>query len=339
MSKKITLWVFIIVFLMPLTGYSYITVLLYHKFDEADSPSTSISSLMFMEQMEYLKANNYQVLSMRELAKCIKGEAPIPEKGVVITIDDGYISAYNKAIPILRKFNYPFIVFVASGAVGSRRCMDWEQLKKLTMWGGDVGCHSLTHPHLVDISKKEIEKEIILSKKIMQDGLGCKIEWFAYPFGEYDEYIRSVGIQAGYTLLMTSDPGSVGKETLPDVVPRQAIVGKNMDMKRFKEKLSRLPLMVSTRVPHPGRVESNIIRGIRIAIKDPQQYQPGQVQMFLSEKGRLSTVFDPVSGMVSCRDVLVLSRKVNRIITTARRRQDNHYAMHSYMIVLPEDKK
>ena len=61
--------------------------------------------------------------------------------------------------------------------------------------------------------------------------------------------------------------------------------------------------------------------------------------MFLSEKGRLSTVFDPVSGMVSCRDVLFLSRKVNRIITTARRRQDNHYAMHSYMIVLPEDKK
>ncbi len=339
MSKKIILGVFIIVFLMPFTGYSYITVLLYHKFDEADSPSTSISSLMFMEQMEYLKANNYKVLSIRELAQCIKGGAPVPEKGVVITIDDGYISAYNKAIPILRKFNYPFTVFIASGAVGSRRCMNWGQLKKLMEWGGDVGCHSLTHPHLVDISKKEIGKEIILSRKIIQNGLGCKIEWFSYPFGEYDEYIRSVGIQAGYTLLMTSDPGSVGKETLPDVVPRQAIVGKDMDMKRFKEKLSRPSLMVSTRVPSPGRLESNSIRGIRITIKDPDQYQPDQVQMFLSEKGRLSTVFDPANGILLCRDVLVLSRKVNRVITTARRRQDNHYAMHSYMIILPENKK
>ncbi|MCD6571275.1 MAG: polysaccharide deacetylase family protein, partial [Deltaproteobacteria bacterium] len=321
-----------------LTGYTYITVLLYHKFDEADSPSTSVSSAMFMEQMEYLSTRGYKVLSIRKLADCINGKATIPAKGVVITIDDGYISAYTKAVPILRRFNYPFTVFIASGAVGSRRCMSWEQLKELKRDGADIGCHSLTHPHLVDISEQEIEKEIILSKKIMEDNLGYKIEWFAYPFGEYDEYIRSAGIRAGYTLLMTSDPGSVGKETLLDIVPRQAIVGRNMTMKRFREKLNQPPLLISERIPPPGRLKSNTIRGVRITIKNPDQYQPDQVQMFLSEKGRLSTVFDPVTGRLLCKDVLILNRKVNRIIITARRKQDNNYAMRSYMIVLPRDK-
>jgi len=336
--SRLTLITVIIFLAMGTTANCYVTVLLYHKFDESDSPSTSISSSLFAEQMKYLKVHNYRVMPISELEKCINGKESFPDKGIVITIDDGYKSVYYKAIPILRAYGYPYTVFIAECAIGSKKCMDWNQLKEIIKQGGDIGCHSFSHPHLVDISHKDVRKELIYSKKIMENGLGRKIRWFAYPFGEYDDYIRETGRKAGYKLMFTSDPGSVGEQSLPDAIPRQAIVGENIDMKRFNEKLNRPPLIITKRTPESGRLKSNILNEIRVVIENPGLYLPGQVQMFLSEKGRLETQFDPVTGVLSCKGPVTLARKVNRIITTARRKLDKNYAMDSYMIVLPQAK-
>lgn len=316
--------------------HAYVTVLLYHKFDEADSPSTSTPGAMFEEQMDYLKEEGYRVLSMNELWECITGKMPVPEKAVVITIDDGYLSEYTRAVPVLKKHGFPFCIFIFTRAVGSRHFMTWEQLKEVLSLGGDVGSHTHTHPRLTDLAPEEIEEECRVSKRILEERLGIEAKWFAYPFGEYDNAVRSAGMKAGYRLLLTSDPGSVGVHTRSDLVPRQAIVGQNMDMQRFREKLGRPPLAVSNRLPERGRLGGRKLEGISITIEDPGSYHPGQVQMFLSEKGRLDTVFDPATGTIVCKEPITLTRKVNRIITTARRKSDNLFAMDSYMVVLPE---
>jgi peptidoglycan/xylan/chitin deacetylase (PgdA/CDA1 family) len=315
----------------------YVTVLLYHKFDEADSPSTSTPTAMFAQQMEYLHAQRYEVMSMDELYKCITGERPVPDKAVVITLDDGYLSEYTQAIPILKEHGYPFCVFVFTRSVGAHNFMNWDHLRQIRSFGGEVGSHTHTHPHLVDSSAEEIREEFFRSKKILEKNLGVDVKWFAYPFGDYDNTIRALGTKAGYKLLLTSDPGSVGPDTMPDLVPRQAIVGQNMNMARFKEKLSRPGLHVLKRSPASGRLSGALLSEISVTIAEPQRYYPGQVQMFLSEKGRLDTHFDPITGVLSCTDPVVLTRKVNRIIITARRKADDLYAMDSYLIVLPED--
>lgn len=316
----------------------YVTVLLYHKFDEKDSPSTSIPSSLFSRQMAYLRANNYKVISTSELAMCMKGKKAFPNKAVVITIDDGYKSAYTRAIPILNKYGYPYTIFISYCAAGSRKCMRWDQLRYILAHNGDVGCHSFTHPHMVDISRKDVIKELVYSKTLMEKKLGIRIRWFAYPFGEYDNYIRKVAIDAGYELMFTSDPGSVDRLSPPDALPRQAIVGSNIDMNMFREKLKRPPLHIKACYPEPGRLGNDNLDSIRVVIERPELYFPGQVQMFLSEKGRLNTVFNPITGILLCKGPIVLHRKVNRIIVTARRKKDKDYAMHSYMIVLRRGK-
>ncbi len=327
----------IMLFALSLSAHAYVTVLLYHKFDEADSPSTSTATAQFARQMDYLEAQGYRVIGMDELYRCITGASPMPEKAVAITLDDGYLSEYTRAIPVLKEHGYPFCVFVFTRSVGAHGFMSWDQLREVRASGGDVGCHTHTHPRLTDSSPAEIEKEFRLSKEVLKENLGEEARWFAYPFGEYDDAIRAAGVKAGFRLLFTSDPGSVGRHTRPDLVPRQAIVGLNMDMDRFREKLERPPLPVSARSPGIGRLSGNTLHEISITIADPQDYHAGQIQMFLSEKGRLPTHFDPASGILTCREPLTLTRKVNRIITTARRRADGLYAMDSYMIVLPEE--
>jgi len=325
-----------IVFALSTLAQGYVTVLLYHKFDEADSPSTSTPTAMFAGQMEYLHDEGYAVMSMDELYQCITGERPVPNKAVVITFDDGYLSEYTKAIPILKEYGYPFCVFVFTRSVGAHNFMNWDHLRQIRSFGGEVGSHTHTHPHLVDSSTREIEREMVQAKEILEEKLGVEAKWFAYPFGEYDNTIRALGTKAGYKLLLTSDPGSVGLQTRPDLVPRQAIVGQNMDMARFKEKLSREELHILKRSPARGRLSGALLSEISVTIAEPQLYYPGQVQMFLSEKDRLDTHFDPATGVLTCKDPVTITRKVNRIITTARRKADGLFAMDSYMIVLPE---
>lgn len=320
---------------LPLPAGAYITVLLYHRFDENRYPSTTTGSAQFEQQMRYLKTNGYTVLSMDALADCVKGRRPIPEKGVVITIDDGFISEYERAVPILRRYRYPFCIFVFSHGIGATNYLSWSQLKELESWGGEVGCHSHTHPRLINSREQEMEQEIRGSKEFMERNLGRKVKYFAYPFGQYDGKVRASARRAGFRLMLTSDPGSVGPLAEYDRIPRQAIVGSGMSARDFAAKLQNPPLRVTRRFPESGTLPCDIVARISITLESPDLYEPDQVNVFLSEKKRLDAHFDPVTGVVSCSGPFYLTRKTNRIIVTARRKSDGLFAMDSCLIVLP----
>ncbi len=314
---------------------AYISVLLYHRFDENSFPTTTTSSAQFEQQMAYLKSHGYTVLTMDQLADCVEGRRSIPEKGVVITIDDGFISEYNKAVPILRKYGYPFCIFVFTHAIGLKNYMSWGQLKQLESWGGGVGCHTYSHPRLINLPEKSIEQEIMGPKHSMEENLGHKVKYFAYPYGLYDDTVRAVAKRAGFRLMLTSDPGSVGTGIEFDRVPRQAVVGAEMSLHDFAQKLMNPPLIVTRRIPESGTLSCDTIPEISITLKDPDLYDPSQINLFLSEKKRLAAHFDPKTGVVSCNGPFHLTRKTNRIIVSARRKSDSLFALDSWLIVLP----
>lgn len=320
--------------LVPSLSRAHVTVLLYHRFDGTNFPETNTMSRDFSAQMEYLRTNGYRVLTMEELAQCMEGKKSVPEKGVVITMDDGYYSEYARAVPILKSYRYPFCIFVYTQTIGSRNYMSYAQLKEIRSCGGEVGCHSWTHPYLTDLPPDKIRREIMGSKETLERNLGHPVQYFAYPFGYYNAEIRSVARQAGFRLMLTSDPGSVGKNTERDRVPRQAVVGNNMAIRTFARKLENPPLEVSARVPDVGRLASRNLSRIAVTIKNPGLYLPGNVAMFVSERGRLNTQFDPKTGILSCNESLRLTRIMNRIIVSARM-ADGRFAMDSYMVLSP----
>jgi len=315
--------------------HAYISVLLYHRFDEDRYPTTTTSSAQFEHQMEYLHSNGYTVLSMDQLAECVEGSRPVPEKAVVITIDDGFISEYERAVPILRRYRYPFCIFVFTNGVGAKGYMTWDQLRQVEGWGGVVGNHTHTHPRLINLSRHALEREIALSQQILQRNLGRKARYLAYPFGQYDNEVRKAVRAGGFRLMLSSDPGSVGLGTEADRIPRQAIVGAGMSMKDFAAKLMNPPLEISGRSPASGTLATATIPGVSIILRNPGLYAQGQVNLFLSEKGRLDAHFDPKTGLLSCRGPIHLMRKTNRIIVSARRKSDGLFALDAYLIVLP----
>ncbi len=117
--------------------------------------------------------------------------------------DDGYESVYDKAFPILQKLNKEHDLnitatsYVITGKVGTEGHMTLIQLIELYNNGWEIGSHTVTHPELVDIDDKQLQKEIADSKKWLEVE-GFEVFTIASPYGLYDERVVDVMKQHYY---------------------------------------------------------------------------------------------------------------------------------------------
>jgi peptidoglycan/xylan/chitin deacetylase (PgdA/CDA1 family) len=97
-------------------------VLTYHRFS-LKTENFAHSQRLFTQQMEYL-ARHYRVAPLSQLAACIRGDAPMQQRLAAVTIDDGYLDAYEVAFTVLRRMGLPATLFVVTGFV-DKRCWIW----------------------------------------------------------------------------------------------------------------------------------------------------------------------------------------------------------------------
>ncbi len=123
----------------------------YHLLvDKVRYPGTEITPAAFEAQMKELKDRGITVISMQDLLAWKRGEKNIPPRCAVITFDDGYKAQYEVAWPILKKYGYPFTMFiytegVRGGSLGGGGAITWEQLADMRDNGVDIEAHSATH--------------------------------------------------------------------------------------------------------------------------------------------------------------------------------------------------
>ena len=84
-------------------------VLNYHDIVSAVGPfnSTDVSIVHFEEHLAWLKKQGYHLVSIQNVLDASAGKADLPDKAVVLTFDDGYLSFYTKVFPLLKKHHYP----------------------------------------------------------------------------------------------------------------------------------------------------------------------------------------------------------------------------------------
>lgn len=96
-----------------------IPILLYHHIvQEGEQSSTALRQETFAHQMQLLKDNGYAAVSFEDIIAYVERGTPLPEKAVIITFDDGYLSNYELAYPILREMDYPATIFVIGCSLG-----------------------------------------------------------------------------------------------------------------------------------------------------------------------------------------------------------------------------
>ena len=201
-------------------------ILMYHFFYDknvskgADSNWLEISA--FEEQMKYLSDNNYYFPSWKEVEQYIDGKITLPDKSVVITVDDGDPSFFKLAVPIIKKYNVKATSFVVASWYG------WDAVKYKSE-NIDIQSHSY------DMHKSGKDgKGIFLSKtydealediKKSQEVLGGNsVTAFAYPFGQYNDQSKKVLKEAGIKIAVTTKNGKVYKGSNKLELPRKRIM-------------------------------------------------------------------------------------------------------------------
>lgn len=338
----------VVVLLLPVISESveradnYVTVLLYHKFNEADSPTTSISTGLFEKQLRYLKDNNYNILTPYEFYDMLMGKRPIPPRSVLITIDDGYRSVYTEAYPILKKYRVPFLLFLYMEAV--TRYPDFltaEQIKEMVKDKNVfLGNHSYGHSRFARWPERFrtreqyvrwIEDDHEKSYKAFRSLTGHSPEFFAYPYGEYNREYYGIIKSSGYLMAFTQDPSPAGQKTDRYIIPRYALVGSWAEMDRFIEFLNTEPIEVRSCSPGFGLVKTDEVREVRFSINGIDDYS--NLGIYISEAGWLEPVLDRQKGIVRVELKEKLKRRVNRIGLTGYNRRTGRWARFFYMII------
>lgn len=103
-------------------GEIKLPVLIYHHFSENENNDSSlvVGRENFRRQMKYIKDNGYHTISFRELVDFVEKGVELPEKPVLITIDDGYESNYTIAYPVLKEYGLKATIFMIGHALGAK---------------------------------------------------------------------------------------------------------------------------------------------------------------------------------------------------------------------------
>ena len=186
---------------------------MYHAIGDLNSREEGaylycVSRENFMLQMDWLSRN---------------------KKDTLITFDDGDISNFDIAYPVLKELNLKAFFFVSASLVGKPGYMNWNQLLILKEAGMIIGSHGMTHTILTRLNKVQLHDEIIGSKKIIVDRIGNPVDYFSIAKGHYTLHVIEALRKASYKAVFSSDV--TGHD---EFVKCRIAVRKNWDLNHFK---------------------------------------------------------------------------------------------------------
>ncbi|ERI94393.1 polysaccharide deacetylase [Clostridiales bacterium oral taxon 876 str. F0540] len=211
-----------------------IPILMYHSIDYEKGNELRIPKDKFREQMKYLKDNGYTPLSLDELYSHMVYGTKVPEKPVVITLDDGYSDNYTNAYPVLKEFGFKAVIFVITNTVADGGSyLNAEQIKEMDKNGIDIESHTVSHPRLNELSYDKQVNEMKESKEYLEKLLNKDINYIAYPYGNFNENTLKAVEEIGYKMAVSTKSGLASKANGIYKLHR-IYISNNYDMEKFK---------------------------------------------------------------------------------------------------------
>lgn len=192
-----------------------VPILLYHSIAEVVAPQFqkwALSPQLLAAHLDYLQSAGYTPLTVSQLTQIMTDDTSyIPVRPIVLTFDDGLADFYTGALPLLVQHEFVATLYTPTGYIGgvsewlapygegARPMMSWTQIAKLPMVGIEIGAHTHSHRPLDTLPISEARYEIVRSKTILEQKLGRRVTTFAYPQGYYNEQVRGLVKEAGFT--------------------------------------------------------------------------------------------------------------------------------------------
>jgi len=333
-----------------------VIIFCYHRLvDKIRYPGTEITPAAFEAEMKELKDRGITVIPMQDLLAWKRGEKNIPPRCAVVSFDDGWKSQYEVAWPIMKKYGYPFTMFiytegVRGGSLGGGEAITWEQLADMRDNGVDIEGHTATHQdlregHNIMIAnpggkrtrtkltgpqyEEWMQNEVVGSKQLLEQRLGIKVNCFAVPFGNYNEHVKDIARKSGYEAMFTVYGQPITFTSPLDSIGRYAIEANKP--KVFEDAVKMIGTStggaaavaevgakdLSTQ-PADGETVRTALPLIKANLSAIGQIEPGSMQMRVSGLGVVPASYDPKSGTVSYQVTQKLHEKSCSVILSAK---------------------
>jgi peptidoglycan/xylan/chitin deacetylase (PgdA/CDA1 family) len=198
----------------------WVAVLAYHKIGDpppGEYPTWNyVPEATFLDHLHFLRGTDWEVMGFDAFLQGFDEPERLPQRTAVLTFDDGYRSMRTLVLPLLRRFDYPAVLFVPTDFVGRSNefdagieplepICDWADLRELGRRGISVQSHGVSHRRLSGLSWVEVREEMVRSKRELEAGLDRPVEAIAYPYGdpgdhaeELDCLLEANGYRAGF---------------------------------------------------------------------------------------------------------------------------------------------
>ena len=222
-----------------------VPILMYHHIDDpgpdADAlrRDLSVTPKNFKKQLAYLQQEGYQSITLDDLALYLSVGKSLPAKPIILTFDDGYSDAYNRAFPRLQRFGFTGTFFLVSAPIDAQNpdYLSWDQVQEMHAAGMRFEPHSYNHPDMRNRGFDFVVYQVLAPKEAIEARTGETCRFFAYPSGRYDQYVIDVLRSAGYWGGVLTEQGAT--HVLDDLFTlRRVRVRGEDDLDTFVRKLN-----------------------------------------------------------------------------------------------------
>ena len=187
-----------------------VPVLCYHQlreFKPTDSKTARdyiVPVSNFNEQIKLLADSGYHSILPDELYNYLVYGKSLPDKPVMITFDDTRVEHFTLAASELNKYGFKGVFFIMTVSLNRPGYMTREQVKQLADDGHTIGLHTWNHKNVRTYVEEDWEVQIEKPLKNLEQITGKRVEYFAYPFGLWNEQalekIHEFGFKSAYQL-------------------------------------------------------------------------------------------------------------------------------------------
>jgi peptidoglycan/xylan/chitin deacetylase (PgdA/CDA1 family) len=208
----------------------------------------------FNDQLRFLRDSGFRSKHLTELFDQAEGRSSIADRNIAITFDDGSVSVFEYAFPLLVQYGFTATFFISPGLLGAANHWDVPEMPRVPLMGKtqvhelvkagfEIGSHGVNHINHSKCSPAAAEKEMADSRKQIQDLFRVQCDFFSHPFGEYPANYPALCAEAGYrgAVGMTS-PAKYAVEDR--YATRRVLIHTGDNIRRFRLKMTSIYLRI-----------------------------------------------------------------------------------------------
>lgn len=206
-------------------------ILTYHAVEAGPAP-LCVDPALFEAHVDTIARSGAAVLTIRDLVQGLRA-GTLEENVLAITFDDGFSSVTESAAPILEARGLTATVFCVAGHLGGTN--EWPSarsggfhsqlasasaLAQLAAAGLEIGSHGVEHAPVAGASERVLQREVVDSRRSLEDAVGTRVTSYAYPYGALPERAGANLVAETYDAACTTALGRVGTGSDRHALPR-----------------------------------------------------------------------------------------------------------------------